>query len=467
MFNFLNFGSTAKYDYGAGDAEYTRDELLGAYRNLTYQECQNLFRFWPLGKRLVEALPNFAMSAPREFSFGEYTSDDLTSRIESMCKELQVDKVVKTTAMNARIYGMASIFVAYKGEGLSPKDAIRYEDCKPNMIVLNPLDPLSMGANIQVDLNPLSPSFQAPTAVTIRGEEVNPKRVAIVYNDIPLYLKFNPSSFSFTGQSIFQNATLLIRTFNRTMIALQRAATKAGSIVRTTKEVSHNSGISYQALAKNNEMIRCMENDGIAAIGSGEQVTLFDINNIQQVGDIITKVNEMFMMALNDTPGGILLDKNLSFGLNDGSEDMKSILMAIEHFRDQILKPLYDFCDHYVLATALSPDWLAGYVKERSDKFAGKGPQEVYQILLQNYSFKFGEIYPLNAVEKEDRNSKVLENLKALKELGVTTADIEALLNQSEIYNIDFVLEEPVDVNAIPNEEGEDETDQQGGATNE
>lgn len=425
MFNF--FSKTTNQAVDAGDALYTKDELLGAYRDLTYQECQNLFRLWPLGKRLVEALPNFAMSAPRTFSFGEYTTNELTTQFKKSLNELRVESVVKTTAMNARIYGMAAIFVPTKHSLVKQDAPITRENI--SSISFTSLDPLSMGAHIQTDLDPLSPTFQQPLHITIQGKEVSPTRIQVVYNDIPLYLKFNPSSFSFSGSSVFQNATLLIRTFNRTMLALQRAATKAGSIVRTTKESSHSSGISFTALAKNNEMIRSMENDGIATIGSGEQVQLFDINNIAQVGDIITKINEMFMMALNDTPGGILLDKNLSVGLNDGTEDMKAILIAVEHFREQILTPLYNFTDKYIISHAFSEDFLKEYLSNNPSLHYT--PSEFLETLYQNYSFEFGNIYPSTELEKADRKLKVIDSVLKLKELGVSDSDLETILNDS------------------------------------
>lgn len=425
MFNF--FSKTTNRATDAGDALYTKDELLGAYRDLTYQECQNLFRLWPLGKRLVEALPNFAMSTPRTFSFGEFTTNELITQFKKSLNELKVESVVKTTAMNARIYGMAAIFVPTKHSHVKQDAPITRESI--SSISFTSLDPLSMGAHIQVDLDPLSSTFQQPLHITIQGREVNPTRIQVVYNDIPLYLKFNPSSFSFSGSSVFQNTTLLIRTFNRTMLALQRAATKAGSIVRTTKEVSHSNGINFTALAKNNEMIRAMENDGIAAIGSGEQVQLFDINNIAQVGDIITKINEMFMMALNDTPSGILLDRNLSAGLNDGTEDMKAILIAVEHFREQILTPLYNFTDKYTISHAFNEDFLKEYLENNPSLHYT--PSEFLEALYQNYSFEFGNIYPSTELEKADKKLKVIDSVLKLKELGVGNSDLEAILNDS------------------------------------
>lgn len=441
FFSWFNSGYTQGSDLGSGGSKYTNDELLGVYRDLSYSECQDIFRFWPLGKRIIEALPNFAMSSPRTFSFGGDAPEDLAKRFEEVCLDVALDKMIRRTAVYARIYGMASMFIASKDENISADAPLSYKHASKGF-VFNPLDPLSMGGSVSVELDPLSPNFQQPIAIRVKGKSVHPKRMCVIYNDIPLYLKFNPSSFAFTGQSVFQNMTLLIRSLNRSLIALQRAATKGGSIVRTTKEVAHNSGISQAALIKNNEMIRNMENDGIAAISAGEQVTFFDISGVQGIEQIVNQINSLFMMALADTPSGILLDKNLSFGLNDGTEDMKAILMAAEHFREVMLRPLYNFADEYLLSLAFNEAWLTDYMEKYPHLYRGKHVEEVFELIRQEYEFSFGELYPLNAKEKEEVSSLKLDNLAKLKELGATQEDLETLLNQFGLYNIDFTLEE-------------------------
>lgn len=439
MFGFNK--ATMGGDVGSGDATYNqRDELLGVYENLSYLQCRDLFRFWALGRRLVEALPNFALSAGRDVTFGEYTTQELVDRFQKISEDLEIDKKIKYTTMNARIYGMSALFATTK----TPSDTDKpLDDILPNDLVFNCLEPLSMRGTVQFDLNPLSPTFQEAINITIDGKKIHNKRIKILNNELPLYLQFNPSSFSFSGQSIFQNMTLLIRTYNRAMVSLQRAATKAGAIVRSTKDVSHASGLSFKAIEKNNEMIRLMENDGVASIANGEELTLFDINNIKEVGNIVEIVNNMFAMAVNDTPASILLDKNLSFGLNDGSEDMKSILMAVEHFRANMLKPLYNFVDDYVLRAAFNPQWLKGYIEKTSDngKMVFKGINEAYEKLRQNYSFKFKDLYPLTEVEQQEKTKRILENMLILRDLGANRADIESIINKIGMYGIDISLD--------------------------
>lgn len=246
------FGNTSSYSGDAGDANYTQDPLLGAYRDLSYEECRDIYRYWPLGKRIASALPNFAMSAQRKFVVKD-APDEVNSKLAETANELGLDEIVKQCAIYARIYGLASIYVAQEKDS---KEPLSYKDVQQKGFTFNVLDPLAMGGAIQVDNDSLSPTFGKPINIHIRGKQVNPNRVCVVYNDIPLFYKFNPSSFAFSGPSIYQNMTLLIRAWNRGVIALQRLATKASAMIKTTKETANVTGFNLRAVQQNLEMIR-------------------------------------------------------------------------------------------------------------------------------------------------------------------------------------------------------------------
>lgn len=432
------FGSTADSSGDAGDAHYTNHPLLGAYRDLTYAECRDIYRYWPLGKRIANALPTFAMSAQRQFVVKE-APEAVNEKLFEMASEMEIDLMVKRCAVYTRIYGLASIFAASTNESLG---ALTYQEIQESDIIFNVLDPLSMGGSVQVDNNPLSPTFGKPIHLIIQGRVINPARACIVYNDNPLYLKFNPSSFSFSGPSIYQNMTLLIRSWNRCVIAMQRLATKAAAMVKTTKETANITGFNIRAVQHNLELIRSMENDGIASIRTGDTLEFFNLTGVQEIDSIINQVNTSLMMALSDTPSGILLDKNLSVGLNDGSEDMKAILMAVEAFRLAVLKPLYNFTDKYLCYKAFSPEFVAEMKEEYPDLYRDMKEKDILETWMRNYSFEWGELYPQSENEKADTQSKVLDNLSKIKELGSESSGLEEALNQQGFFNVDFVLKE-------------------------
>ena len=441
LFNFgSSGGANANGEVGSGDSIYSNDEMLGVYKDLTYIECRDIYRYWALGKRIATALPNFAMSAPRDFYCGEHPAE-VADEFKDTADKLNIDRTIKKASIYARVFGLSSIFIACDSDEKNPSDPLTYGDINDCGISFNVLDPLSMGASIQIDNNPLSHTFQQPINVTVGGANVHTQRICTIYNDIPLYLKFNPSSYSFSGASIYQNMTLLIRSWNRCIIALQRLATKAGAMVKTSREVAHANGVSLQAIQKNLEMIRNMENDGIASIQTGEEINFFSLTGASEVDAIIQQLNTGLMMALSDTPSRILLDKNLSVGLNDGSEDMKAILMAVEHFREQMLKPLYNFVDKFIMYKAWSQPFIERMRREYPEHYEGMSDIMIFQQWKQDFKFEFGDLYPQTENDRIESAKTRLDMLTTLKEMGATDEDIETALNQNPIFDgIDFTL---------------------------
>lgn len=450
--SIFGFNSMYSSTSDSGDASYTNSELLGAYKNLSYLECKDIYRFWPLGKRIASALPRFALSAKRAFVVKE-APREVNEKLAEISEELDIDGIVLRTSIYARVYGLACIYVATDVNRL---EGLTYKQIQNAQITFNVLDPLAMGGSIVVDNDPLSVNFSKPVAVQIQGHEVSPSRMCIVYNDIPLYYKFNPSSFSFSGPSIYQNMTLLIRSWNRCIIAMQRLATKAASIIKTTKDNANISGISLQAIERNLALIRSIENDGIASIRSGDELQFFNLTGVNEVDAIIQQLNTALMMALSDTPSGILLDKNLSVGLNDGSEDMKAILMAVEHFRVSMLLPMYKFLDKFLCHKAFSPQFIKTMKEQYPDLYRELSPNQILTKWLQDYSFEWGELYPQNENEKADTDSKLLDNLVKIKELGAEASSLEEAINEHRFFETEFVLNEE-------NIEGRGEEEQQEG----
>ena len=424
----------------SGDSSYAQNELLGAYKDLTYQECRNIYRYWPLGKRVASALPNFAMSAGRSF-ISELP--EVNDALEKAAESMSIENVVNRTTIYSRIYGLSFVYLA-SDDKKRETEAITYEDFhNGTRLKFNVLDPLSAGGSITIDNNSLSPMFGMPIGLRVKGRAVHTKRIHCCYNDIPLYFKFNPSSYSFSGPSIYQNMTLVIRSWNRTVIALQRIATKAASILVKRKDSSNVTSLQLKAINRNLSLIREMENDGIAALRVGEEAEFFQLTGVSEIDAICNRLNSMLMMALSDTPSGILLDKNLSTGLADGDNDMKAILMSVDRFRKDILTPIYRFLDKFICYKAFSPEFLEELKELYPDKYRDKSTNEILNELIDSYNFKYNDLYPQTQNEQADTASKYLDNLTKIKELGGELSGIEEAINNYEIVpGVDIVLSE-------------------------
>ena len=433
-----NMGATANANGAndAGDSVYVQNELLGAYTDLSYEECRDIYRFWPLGKRVASALPNFAMSAGRKFII-KNAPPEVIDKIEKTAIDMNIEAIVNNACIYARIYGIAFIYIANKD---TPDKPFLYKDIlEPHSF--NILDPLAMGGSIRIDIDPTSPFFNKPVDYRIKGNLVHSQRIFYCTNDIPLYYKWNPSSYSWSGPSIYQNMTLLIRSWNRSIIAIQRMATKAASIIVKRKDISYDTGVSLKAIEHNLNMIRNMENDGIASVRTGEEIEFFQLTGIAEIDVIINKLHSALMMALNDTPSGILLDKNLAQSMSDGDNDMKAIIIAVDKFRKDTLTPIYNFLDKFLLYKAFDADFIKDIIKKYPDLYAKMGVNLIRENWISNYTFEYNNIYPLSENEMADTQSKQLDNMQKIKDLGGDLAGIEEFING--IYpEGDFILSE-------------------------
>lgn len=438
MFGFGKTKVTTATD--AGNSFYTDDELLGAYRELTYEDCSNIYRMWSFGKRIVEALPNFAMSAGRTFTMSENIPPFVIDELNAKASEMRLDDIASRASIYARIFGVSFIYLASNKE---PTEAVTLGDFQNSdfRYKFNVLDPLSSGANIQVDNNPLSDTFSMVIKSSVYGTEIHQNNLHTCCNGTPLYLQYNQSNFSFSTASVFQNMTLLIRSWNRVLIAMQRMATKSSCLVVNRKSRANVSGASLNSIAMSSEMIRTAENDGVINIEVGEDIKNFDTSGVSELDTIADRMNKNILIALSDTPSSLLLDKNLSQGLNDGDNDMKIVLMSVEKFRLNVLKPIYDFLDKFLCYATFTPA-LAQRVRDESpEEFGGMSDGEVIQLMLDNFGFSFNELYPQTENEQADTAGKKLDNIAKLKELGAEMSGLENAVNQCGVFeNIDFKL---------------------------
>lgn len=451
----FSFGGKGGGATDSGDSIYSNDELLGAYKDLTYEECRDIYRYWPLGKRVATALPNFAMSSGRTFSVKE-NLPEVIKALEEAEKLLKIPQVVNKAAVYSRVYGLSFVYLASDSSECPPDKPLNREEFLHSSCRFNVLDPLSAGGSIQIDNDSLSPTFGLPLYLKVKGKVVNSSRIHLCFNDIPLYYKFNPSSFSFGGPSIYQNMTLLIRSWNRTVLALQRLSTKAASIIVKRKDGSGTAGFQVQALNRNLSAIRSLENDGITSIRVGEEIEFFNLAGLSEIDSICNRLNSMLMMALSDTPSGILLDKNLSTGLADGDNDMKAIIISTDRFRKDILKPIYDFLDKFMCYRAFTPELISEMKEKYPELYRDKSEESILMEWLDSYSFEFNELYPQSENEKEDTSSKKLDNLLKLKELGAEVSGLEEAINLSEVCKgVDIVLHEQQEGEHLEDEDDE------------
>lgn len=417
-------GRNRGVEKGFGNSEYSERVTLDSHKYLSYDECKDIYLHWPLGKRVVTAITNFAMSAPREFSFKDLPHE-CVDEYKNTLAAFNINEVVRQAANYARIYGLSAVFVSHKT--IEPSKPLDYKDLSINDIGFNVLDPLNL-AGIEISQNPLSLAYQKVTRLVVNGQVVHPSRVYILFNDIPMYLRWIPSTYSWGSPSVFENMKSLIKSWNRCVIALERMATKAGSIIVKHRDGAVLNSMAVKAAEITLEQIRNMQNDGIASLEKDANIELFNLTGVEVVDSIIEQMNKLIMLALADTPSSVLLDNNLAQGFGEGSEDMKAVLMSTDYFREKTLAPLFRFLDFYCLRICFN-DSILQSIKEKNASDITYDIATLKEKVLEGYTAEFGNLYPQKESEKVQNLGAELDTVAKLKEMGANISDIENIVN--------------------------------------
>lgn len=449
------FGLFGNKETGAGDSNYDAEHpLLGIDNKLTYAECREIYLNWALGKRMAKALPSFAMSAPRIITFDKMPNE-CADRFNEIYKNYNLDNIVKKLAINTRIYGMSGLFIAHSE--VPPNEPLKNKDLFRGRLNFNIQDPMNL-AGINITQDPTSVDFMKITGCKINGKEVHPSRLCVVFNDMSFYLNYVPSTFNFASTSIYQNIQGIIHSWNRCVVALERTATKAGAIIYKGRDGSVLNNIAAKAAQKTLETIRSIQNDGIAQIEKDSDIEFFNLSGVGEIDSIISQLNQIILMALNDTPAAILLDKELAQGFGNGAEDMKAILMAVDSFRAEVLAPIYDFTDKYALELAFNLEFLRDLKSKYKSDFK-QSEQELKELIISRFKPQWGNLYPETESESIDNQSKKLDNLAKLKDLGANIADIESILNNDDsLYQVNIRLDSAESSDDFESDDSENES---------
>lgn len=411
-----------------------------ALANLTYAECKNIYINHALGKRIAEALPNFALSKARVVRFGSLPQSFITRFIDT-CNRLQIDELVRRTSIYARVFGMSAIYVAHPtADSTQPLTLENLEESNPTF---NALDTLNISGS-RMDQNPLSASYQQITHIQVAGKYVSAKRICCVFNANPVYQTFMPSTFNFGSPSCYQNLHGLLQAWDVAQNALERLTTKAAAIIYKSRDDSVINSILYNATKRSNEMIAQLKNGGVASIPKDAELELFNLSGIGEIDILVERINKSILLALGDTPEALLLDKEFASGFNNGSLDAAKLMVAVDLFRNNIIKPLYLFIDSYIMHIAFNKVWRKQALVEYKDDL--EALEITDEMTLLDYLFEHYELTlpPLIEESEEIKANTIKTRLEAAKltqELG-TQVNIKNLVDK-ELPTIEKVAEKP------------------------
>jgi translation initiation factor IF-1 len=407
---------------------------------LSRDECVSIFTYWGLGKRIIKALPRFAFSVPREITVKE-APPDAVERFNKMSKKMRQDMIVRRAVTYARIFGMGGI--ALNHEKIPIEKDLTYKTLHSGECAFVALDPLNLSGTY-INQLPYSLRFMRPDGIHITGHVCGSRRATIIQNGDLVYLKFNPSTFTFGGVSVYQNMIPLIKSWVRGTISLRRMATKASSIVFSGKDDDRMNGLKMTAAQIALQKIVDMENTGATQIGKDSNVQFFNLTGVAEVDTILKAIEREIMMALEDTPAPLLLDTALSTGMAEGSSDLKTIIMAVNNFREEMVSPLYSFTDPYIMKLAWTDEYIKSVVQADPKKYRGMVPESIRDMWEKSFSYEWGNLYPEPEKEIQETNGLKLDNLIKAQSLGANPEDIQAEVHEAGIFKNRIDLDQPV-----------------------
>lgn len=423
---------------------------------LPYKECKDIYRTTTLGKRIVEGLPNFAMSTQREIDIHK-APPEAVEKFKETAAEMRQDEAIKKTIYNARIYGTGALYIAMYNEEEDKDDFTTkptFEDAYKYKIKFNVFDPLNI-SGARVDLDPLSFHFLEVVDIQVNSKKIPKKRIAISHALEPLYLDTRTSLIPYSPPSVFYNMVELLKQYDDAVKSIGDLLYKAGAIIYKYPVKSKLTGVTLDAITASGNILEQKRSGEVISISNDSVIEDFPIANLNGLIDSINKLEDDITKALSDTPVSILFDRNLSNGFSEGDKDKETVISTIESFRENKLTPLYNLTDYYIMLKA----WDRAFIDEMRYKYSeykDKTDNEIFRSWVENFKFTYGNLFPEPDSVIQDNNAKKLDNLLKAQQLGANPADLQEELNESEIFKNEMELN-PQNMEGM---EGEEEAEE-------
>ena len=434
-------------------------------KKLSYNECKDIYRSTVMGKRVVEGLINFAMSVDREITIQNAPQEAVDEFIK-ISKKMKQDENIKKTLYNSRIFGTGALLVnTLKKETTEDGNIIAKPDfrLKPTFDTINDYDIYFITldtqniSNARIDTDILSPTFLQLIDISINGHKIDNRFIAISHAIDMLYQDDRTDLIPYAPPSVFYNMIDLLNDYDKAIQGLDALLYKSGCFIYQYPAKSKISGATFDAIKTSNYILEQKSNGSVISIQRDADIKDFPLSNINGLIDAVNKLEDAITKALNDTPASILFDRKFTGGFGDGDNDKATEVQTVNTFRQNKIKPLYDLTDYYVMLCA----WNDDFINEMKDKYNDLNKYTNIQLFKKwqdDFVFEFGNLYPEPEQVKIENNSKKLDNLLKLMQLGANKSDIEAELNEDRIFKNDIDLDgEPQQFgNDNDNDNGED-----------
>jgi hypothetical protein len=336
----------------------------------------------------------------------------LVKAFEREWENLQATNHIRDTMFLARVYGASAI--VYGSPSIPTDKHIDVWDL-PNIqdLYFNILDPLNLAGSMVSNQDPNAPDFMKPNPViTSAGQPYHPSRSQVQYNNQGIYLRFQSSTFGYTGRSVFQRSLYPLKSFVQSMITDQLVTQKAGLLVAKIKPAgSIVNRLMQQSARIKREFLQDGNSGNVLSIDIDEMIESLDLKNTE-TGLTTARDNIIANISASaDVPALLLKDEAFTKGFGEGSEDAKAIAQYIQQLQTD-MEQLFKFFDLIVMHRAWNKEFFETLVNQYPDEYAGKTYESCF------YEWKNGFEATFQPLIEEAPSEKVKVDEMKLK--GVT-----------------------------------------------
>jgi hypothetical protein len=368
-----------------------------------YATAKAIFAFHPLGAKMAENPINMAQSQEREITVPAGPETRLVEAFHREWKAISADALIKSAAVTARIYGIASLVAGERGG--DPSKPIDWKRLADADLYFNVLDPLNTAGSLVLDQDPNSPDFQKPKAVSVGNQAYHPSRTVVAMNEQPIYIEWSNSAFGFVGRSVYQRALYPMKSFINSMITDDTVTKKVGLLVWMAKapgSIINNRMMSF--LGWKRSQLQSGLTGNVLTIPETDKIESLNFQNLEGAARL-TRENILKNIATAaGMPARMLDQETLVSGFGEGAEDAKQIARYIDRVRIEI-DPLYRFFDRIVQRRAWSPAFYETIKRDYPDDVRGMP----YETAFYQWVNSFKATWPNLLVEPDSERAKTEE----------------------------------------------------------
>lgn len=307
------------------------------YTPLTYVDCQNLYSYIPLAKRIINLPVKIAMNK-MNITFGDKKLEEIEELrnidIDNI-KAIALDYIIKV-----RLYGYSILMPLIENDDVSKsllKSNLYNKDIRYNI-----LDPLQV--MVDIERNPTSYNYKKITNIKcVLGSTSNiyPKRCLALQNNLNnLYLQYNRASFNYIGLSELQVCRPLLNLISSAITSQERQLLFSSTFILEKDESADN--INIQALTENANLLSDIKQDSTVILSSGLKLSQFKLDNFDTINSSIDNLQKLIALS-SDIPSFIFTDTSIDEAFSNSDNQASIIETYFDNIRINLITPTIKF----------------------------------------------------------------------------------------------------------------------------